>query len=233
MDTHELTRISHMADALVMSLEALLVSEKKYGTKITSLSSQNDLTAVLKSQVREAKFKRSIPCIDDVFTKYAADDRGIPRLEFFDAIQEVRFDFTNDDDAKVLFESMDMDNDGFLNIDEFRRAVQSRSEMEQFISNSIPVVEVISAALPRVDSKSPMDVFRTLTPVQITAISNAVAEGLALLLAEKIASLNEGFAAAEAKKNVSGGSGAKFAIFELSAGSIHDYHKGLSSRVGN
>ena len=229
MDVHELTRIGHKADTLMVSLEALVIDTEKF----TEVSQSSDpITAVLKSQVREAKFNRSIAHIDDVYSKHAADDRGISRFEFFTAIMEVRFDFSNHDDADVLFENMDMDNDGFLNLDEFRRAVQASSEMEQFLSHSISVVDIISAALPRVDSKAPMDVFRMLTPVQITAVSNAVAEGLALRLSEKIVEINEGFAAAEAKKNVIGGSAAKFAIFELSAGSIHDYHKGLSSRVG-
>jgi hypothetical protein len=219
----------------VMALDDLLKSkdcrEKSNPIFPSAVDQQSpDLSAVLKSQVLEARFRRSAAHIDAVYSKYAADDRGISRSEFFMSIQEVRFDFKNESNADALFENMDMDNDGFLNLDEFRRAVQSSSEMEQFISHSVSVVEIISAALPRDDSKLPIDVFRMLTPVQITAVSNAVSEGLTLLIADKLVTLNEGFAAAEAKK--SGNTAAKFAIFELSAGSVQDYHNGLSSRVG-
>jgi hypothetical protein len=229
----ELTRIIQEADALVISLDDLLSARDQNEKNIPSVQQQSsdELASVLRSQVLEAKLRRSAPHIDAVYSKYAADDRGISHSLFFKSIQEVRFDFKNEGDADALFENMDMDNDGFLNLDEFRRAVQSSSEMEQFISHSISIVEMISAALPRDDSKEPIDVFRMLTPLQITAISNAVSEGLAIMLSEKVAKLGEGFAAAEAKK--SGNSAAKFAIFELSAGSVQDYHKGLSSRVGD
>ena len=235
MAVDELTKLFQEADALIISLDALLITGVECNKKIPLTDHQqfdDQLTCTLKSQVSEAILKRSDAYVDAVYSKYAADDRGISHSEYFKASQEIRFDFTNEDDADALFENMDMDNDGFLNLDEFRRAVQSSSEMEQFLSHSLSVIGIISAALPRDDSRPPIEVFRMLTPAQITAVSNAVADGLVSVITEKIARLNKGFAAAEAKKAGSN-SAAKFAIFDLSAGSIQDYHKGLSSRVGD
>jgi hypothetical protein len=186
----------------------------------------------LRKQVADSMLKRSEPNVESVYRKYAKDDRGVCRDDFFDACQEVRFDFSNRENTEELFINMDMNDDSFLDLSEFRRAMNTRSASEQFILQTIPVHEIIVLALPRKQSRSPLVAFRELTRQEITEMVQAVSGVLETILDEKVVQLRESWEAAKAKEFLDGKSNAKFLVVEFNAGSIQDYHNGLSGHVG-
>jgi hypothetical protein len=125
---------------------------------------------------------------------------------------------------------MDMNDDSFLDFSEFRRAMSTRSASEQFILQTIPLNELVSSALPRKHGRSAIDVFRELTRDEITEMAQAVSGVLEIILIEKVAQLRESWDASKVIHH--GQNDAKFMVVELKAGSIQDYHNGLSGRVG-
>jgi hypothetical protein len=186
----------------------------------------------LKQQVAESMFKRSNQNVEAVYLKYAKDRRGIRQVDFFCACQEVRFDFASREDTDELFINMDMNDDSFLDLSAFRWAMRARSITEQFILQTVPLHEIISSALPRKHGRSPLDVFRELNGHEIAEIAQAVSGALEAILIEKVAQLRESCKAAKEKEIYDGQNDAKFLVVELKAGSILDYHNGLSGRVG-
>jgi hypothetical protein len=187
----------------------------------------------LKQQVADLMSKRSNENIETVYLKYGKDARGISQKDFFRACQEVRLDFENRKDTDELFISMDMNEDGFLDLTEFRRAMGTRSAFEQFILQIVPLHEIISSALPRKSQRSSLEVFKGLTSHEITEMADAVSGVLETVLAEKVLQLRESWEAAQAKEAHDGPSNSKFLVVEwLKAGRIQDYHNGLSGRVG-
>ncbi len=187
----------------------------------------------LKQQVADSVFRRSNQNIESVYLKYAKDQRGVCQGDFFNACQEVRFDFSGREDTDEIFINMDMNDDGFLDFSEFCRAMGTRSAAEQFILQTIPLHEIISSALPRKPGRSPLDAFRELTSGEITEMAQAVSGVLETILIEKVTQLRESWEAAMAKEIHEGQNSSKFLVIELKAGGIQDYHNGLSGRVGD
>jgi hypothetical protein len=186
----------------------------------------------LRQQVADSMFKRSNQNIEAVYRKYAKDQKGVCQDDFFNACQEVRFDFTSREDTDELFINMDMNDDSFLDLSDFRRAMGARSASEQFILQTVPLHEVVSSALPRKYGRSPLDAFRELNRHEIAEIAQVVSGVLETILIEKVSKLKESWEAAKAKEVHDGQNEAKFFVVELKAGSIQDYHNGLSGRVG-
>jgi hypothetical protein len=186
----------------------------------------------LKQQVADSIFKRSNQNVENVYLKYAKDQRGICQKDFFNACQEVRFDFASLEDTDELFINMDMNDDSFLDLSEFCRAMGTRSASEQFVLQTVPLHEIFLSALPRKHGRSPSDAFRELTRNEITEMAQAVSGVLETILVEKVDQLRESCEAAKAKEIHDGQSNSKFLVVELKAGNIQDYHNGLSGRVG-
>jgi hypothetical protein len=187
---------------------------------------------LLKKQVADFFFKRSDQHVQIVYLKFATSELGLSQDDFFQACQEVRFDFSSREDTDELFVNMDMNDDGFLELSEFRRAMNTRSVFEQFILQTIPLHEIISSALPRKPGTLPLDVFRGLTCYEITDMVQAVSITLKNVITEKVVQLRESWEASKAKEFHNGENNSKFLLVELKAGSIQDYHNGLSGRVG-
>ena len=186
--------------------------------------------SALKAQLAEARLKRSNSHIDAVYTKYAKHLGGISQSDFLAACREVRSDLDFLDGWDEFFHSMDMNSDGLLDLDEFRHIVDKSSALELFISQAVPFHQLFSAVLHQKPGKDPLDVFRELSPTEVHDIVQAVSEELENVLNEKVAFLRESAQAALAQASIS--NTAKFTVEDLKAGTIEDYRKGLSGRVG-
>ena len=164
----EIEALASFVDSLLSSHASKILPDTKQDVSCTS--------SVPASQVLNDLLRRSPANVETVFSKHTHDPRGIPRQNFSCASQDVRFEFTDEDDLNELFNNMDMDNDGFLDLNEFRRAMQSKSIMEQFISSTFPLNQMLSSALPRTNSHNPIEVFRNLTAVEVKSIAHAFSE---------------------------------------------------------
>ena len=216
----------------------LFTELERLENSLQSLLRQNRIAAgeteetasTVKEQIADAMLKRGNENVEAVYKKYANDGCGICKKDFADALNQVRLEEINQGDADVIFDNMDMDDNGLLDLNEFRRAVSARSSFEQFITQAIPFCELISTSLPRKKATNQMTTFMELTSTQISEIVRAASSELESILIAKAKELKESYEAAAAKKNSTDNS--KFSVSELKAGDISDYHKGLSGRVG-
>ena len=180
-------------------------------------------------QVAEARNRRSEQNIEAVFLKYAKDSGGISQADFFDSCQEVRFGLITAEDAGDVFRGLLLNANGVVELNEFRRIVNTRSPFEQFISRSIQFHELMSSALPQIIGKTSFELFRELTPEEISDISLAVCKELETILKETVLLMRERFEFAQPQQR----SVLRFSVNELKAGNIEDYRKGLSGRIGD
>ena len=102
----EIEALASFVDSLLSSHASKILPDTKQDVSCTS--------SVPASQVLNDLLRRSPANVETVFSKHTHDPRGIPRQNFSCASQDVRFEFTDEDDLNELFNNMDMDNDGFF-----------------------------------------------------------------------------------------------------------------------
>jgi hypothetical protein len=185
--------------------------------------------STLESQIAESKLEMSEERIKSVYQKYAQEPKGVSQEDFFDACQEVRYDLTSRDETDNLFNNMDMNCDSYLDSCEFGQALAAPSSAEQYFSQNIPTAKLVLSAIPRKRGISPLEVFMNLSKYEIASVVRALAVVMEKLLTEKAVELKQSYAAANEKRG-SSSSNEKFA--QYLAGTIAEYHQGLSGRVG-
>jgi len=94
-----------------------------------SFSEGKSNVSILREQISESASRRTEKNLNGVYLNYAKDPKGVCQCDFFDACRAVRFDFTSRIETDELFISMDMNDDGFLDWDEFRRALNVLSPL--------------------------------------------------------------------------------------------------------
>ena len=179
------------------------------------------------TQVAEARRRRSDQNIETVYKKYAKESGGISRNDFINACQEVKFGLISVEDADHVFSGLLLNENDLLELNEFRRIVNTQSPFEQFISKSIPFHELVFSAMPRLGGKSPFDVFRELSSTEISDIAGAICGELENIMKEVVDQMRFSFEAAQPQERSS-----RFSVTELKAGNFEDYSKGLSGRIG-
>ena len=182
-----------------------------------------------------ARQMREDSAIEAVYQKYENSCGGIDRQHFPDALCDIGSGHADTAQVDELFDNMDVNEDGLLDLEEFRRAASSRSQFELFIASTIPFAELLSYALPRLKGRSQMNIFMELTERQIADISEALSSELNSIISETVTKLKSSDAAAQSSvdSSRSGSAAEKYSLDTISAGDITDYHKGFSNRVGN
>ena len=141
--------------------------------------------------------------------------------------------------VEELMAPMDLDENGGLDFEEFKRAVaaQPATQLEQWAS-MLPLAGILARSLPISGGQGdqPLRDFSRLREDQIDAAVQAFGVGLTRLLLEEKATLRQMFdqvdrKASEAAAN-SASAASKFKTFKMSTGKVAEYHEGLSSRIG-
>jgi hypothetical protein len=140
-----------------------------------------------------------------------------------------------------LMAIMDLDVNGGLDYDEFKRAVaQPPTQLEQWAS-MLPLAGLLARSLPIRGGQGdqPLRDFSRLRVDEIDTAVDAFRVGLRRLLLEAKTTTKQMFdnvdkKASEAAKDSAGGISAvsKFKSFKMSTGKIADYYEGLISRIG-
>ncbi len=153
------------------------------------------------------------------------------------ALQELGVQMDSDAVGK-LFVSMDLDENGGLDFEEFKRAVQQPvTPLEQWVA-MLPINGMLSRSFPVCGGPGDQ-VLRSISKLgadEIHATVDVFSRALLGLLLEARSNLQQMFRridekAAEAAKG-SGGAVAKFKTFKMRTGTVEDYVGGISGRVG-
>lgn len=197
---------------------------------------------ILKEQVQNLISNLQPDAVASVFVKYALPRREqegkeevfvISRENFVLAMQEIRCGAFSKEELVELFSNMDVDDNHYLDQSEFARAVEASSPAELFLQ-SLNVPRLFAAALPQKPGQDAMETMRLLSRPEIDAIVRATAGAISDELERKVAVLKAGSNSKENKEGSEDKNSAalKFAVDEMQAGNIDDYHKGLVQRVG-
>jgi hypothetical protein len=141
--------------------------------------------------------------------------------------------------AAELMLMMDLDENGGLDFEEFKRAVQQPpTQLEQWTS-MLPLAGLLARCLP-VSGEQGDQALRDFSRLSEDGINTAVevfSEGLRQLLMQAKDKTKQMFdtvdqKANEAAKDTADGVSAasKFKTFKMSTGKVEDYHKGLSGK---
>jgi hypothetical protein len=143
--------------------------------------------------------------------------------------------------AEDLMAAMDLDENGVLDYEEFKRAVaQPLTQLEQWAS-MLPLAGLLASSLPISSGQGdqPLRDLSRLSEDQIDAAVDAFRSGLTRLLMDAIPKLRQMFKiadknASDAARDLANGvsSVSKSKTFKMSTGDVTDFHKGLSSRIG-
>lgn len=130
-----------------------------------------------------------------------------------------------------ILKSRDLNNDGVLDFDEFSSLVSTPSQVEEWVGG-LPLTQMVADALPRVAGLR-ADQLRQLSNATLKDLEvscEIIKEGLLQILQEKLAVLKTAYKKLDSQ--TAAGSNSKFQISKMSVGNIADFHKGLTTRIG-
>ncbi len=145
------------------------------------------------------------------------------------------------EEVEELMMMMDLDENGGLDYEAFKRAVTQPPTQLELWASMLPLAGMLASSLPIRGNMGdqPLRDFSRLRDDEIETAVEGFTVGLRRLLHEAKLGLRQMFdimdrraseAAKESAKGVSAVS--KFKSFKMSTGKVADYHNGLSSRIG-
>jgi hypothetical protein len=137
------------------------------------------------------------------------------------------------EEVTMLMTTMDIDNKGGLNLQEFTSALrQPSSAVEQFVA-TLPISGMLASSLAIPGAAEPLKELCTLDSQRLRTAIEAFSLSLHQLLKGRLAKLKILLDAKEAKaQEDADGSGAKCAVVVMNAGSVKTYHEGMYERIG-
>jgi hypothetical protein len=175
--------------------------------------------------------KRDKHFVDSVFASYKDPTTGLlPSCHLKSSLADLGIDLENDE-VTSLFHLMDVNNDGGLDREEFERAIQTPTKLEQWTA-TIPIHQLLASCL---SIKAGVDPLRTVSDLggdKRAEVEQAFYEGFQRLFAEYLGTLKNLYCEMD-KKALAQAQGlvSKF-TFVPSSGVIADFHEGLKGRVG-
>jgi hypothetical protein len=143
--------------------------------------------------------------------------------------------------AEELMIRMDLDENGSLDFEEFKRAVQQPPTQLEEWAGMLPLAGMLARSLPVSGGQGdqPLRDFSRLSEDGINTAVEVFSEGLRRLLMQLKDTTKQMFdsvdikAADAARDSTYGVSVAsKFKTFKMTTGKVEEYHEGLSSRIG-
>ena len=192
----------------------------------------------IKKQVMEGHVRRSTQFVRETFDSHKDKTKQeILASSLGQALSDlgVHVEATN---IEVLLKSRDLNDDGGLDFQEFSSLVSMPSPTEEWVGG-LPLKQLVSDAMPRVNCPI-KDQLRHLSRTnreQLEVSCEIIKEALLNILLENLDVLKKSFEKLDgqptAESNSTSKTASKFQIFNMSVGTIDDFHEGLSSRIGN
>ena len=128
----------------------------------------------------------------------------------------------------------DMDKNGGLDFEEFRRALMKPpTKLEQWV-DTLPLAGMLASCFILPEGGDQLHEVSLLSAENLNAIAEAYAHGLKKVLMDAQINLKETLDSMETKaKESAGGESSKYKTFKMSTGSVPHYIEGLTGRIGN
>jgi len=191
-----------------------------------------DLVNSLLEKVDRFLQGRSARLAKSTFDKYADPDKKlIMPNSFREALGDLGVQMTAEE-ALDHFAILDADNNGGLEFSQFQAGIiQPSSQVQQFV-NTLPLHGML-ASLLSTESSEPLKDLCDIDPGRLAAAIKAFSLAVHQTTKEALIDLKGLVAAMETKAGEEGdGSGGKYQVISMSAGSVEDYHKGMYARTG-
>jgi hypothetical protein len=125
---------------------------------------------------------------------------------------------------------MDVNNDGSLDLEEFKKAVRFPSTVQQLVM-ALPISQIFADAMPDEMGIDRLRQFGQLTPKQIEDICLESIPYVQSVIQDAVKNIRVSFEAMDSSEASKGTS--KFEVPpEMSAGTVGDFHGGLAERIG-
>ena len=197
----------------------------------TPTTKAGDFAIKVRNQIQAGINRRDDEFLQAFFERKtnASGTASLNNQQFITALDELGIRKT-DDDIQVIFRTMDVNNDGVMDLEEFKKAVRFPSTIEQLM-NTLPIHQLFSDAMPEELGSDCIQQFGQLSPIQIKVICQEIVPFMEKILQDTV---DKTRASVEASKiSEVNKSGSKFEVTpEMSAGTIGDFHGGLSGRIG-
>ncbi len=187
----------------------------------------------IQKQILSRTASRNKTCgdIEDVFNRYANSTSHVLSVNH---LHGALHDLGCDDVEHInLLLTLDGKFQSGLDINEFKRIVESPTSLEQIV-RTMPVWKLISDAIPRKhtneqSAQDSLSMLASLAPEDINCMVDAMTDGLKVLLSGFCCDLKKQKEFCESSMTVGG---SKFSIDSYNAGGIRHFHDGLEGRVG-
>ena len=123
----------------------------------------------------------------------------------------------------------DLDGDGKIDYEEFKRALSSSSELEQWAA-SLPLAQLLASCIPIQSSGNLTKDLSTLTDEEANAALDAFGRSAKRVVLGQLCKLREAYE--EVQKKILRESGANFETTTMSSDSIKSFHIALQDRIG-
>ena len=138
------------------------------------------------------------------------------------------------DEAAAVFESVDADENGGLDLQEFLMAINHPSKVQQWIE-TLPLSQLLAHCLSfkaaSGDSSDPLREVSRLSADELRASTQAYCEHAQAVLADALHELKRCYDSMDALA-ASSAANAKFQTPKMSGGSVEEFYQGLVGRVG-
>jgi hypothetical protein len=218
----------------VMSLESQL-GLCKFANETTNAAGPGvteNLLRRIQAQVSFLFNLRDQSYISKLFNKHA---NSATNLITADSVRNVMRDIgvqLTTDEAAVLFETFDTDENGGLDLQEFTKAIKHPSKVEQW-ADTLPLSKLLARCLSFKESDDPLREVSRLSSDELRTSTKAFTEGLQAILSDALSELRKCYAEMDKITDQStNDASSKFQTFKMSSGSVEDFHRGLHGRVG-
>ena len=175
--------------------------------------------------------------IQEIYNQYAdSNSNKISDTGFCLALKDLGISRSTEEE-NVLFKEADLDEDGLLDLQEFKGAISKPTKLEQW-SDTLPFARLLACCLQSAEegfaiSRDPLRLVCKLDPPVLDSVALMFCEGVKRLLAGQMQELKICYEEMDRKALESAdGSNSKFQAFTMSAGTVDDFYKGLTDRVG-
>ena len=147
------------------------------------------------------------------------------------ALRELGVQLT-EDEAAAVFESADADENGGLDLQEFVKAINRPSKVQQWVE-TLPLSSLLAHCLSFKggDSSDPLREVSRLSAQEIRASIQAYCESAEKIVVDGVSKLKKCQDAMDARTASIAGN-TKFQTPKMSAGSVEEFYQGLAGRVG-